>query len=80
MEFWGVQAAGARGRDSSPRTPELAPLPQAFFLQTVLALKVSDGVAKEGAVLGLRTRPWMPSFIFVAIYSAWSHLPSTKTL
>ena len=38
-------------------------------LQTVLALRGSHGVAKEGAMVGLWIRPRTPPLIFVAIYT-----------
>ena len=39
--------------------------------QTVLALKGFDGVAEEGAMVGLRIRSWTRSLIFAAISSTW---------
>ena len=41
------------------------------FPQTVLALRGSHGVAKEGAMVGLRNRAWTRSLICVAIYNTW---------
>ena len=39
--------------------------------QTVLALRGSDGVAKEGAMVPSWVRSWTRSLIFLVIYSTW---------
>ena len=39
--------------------------------QRVLALRGSHGVGIEGAMMGLRIRPWTRPLIFVAIYCTW---------
>ena len=47
----------------------LGDLSSTIIPQTVLALRGSDGVAKEGAMVGQRIRARMRPLIFVVIYS-----------